>query len=128
MKTGQEALVLFYAFFWAAALSSTARYKPFDTPSMWKLDGQACKRFVVSLIVLNVLPITWFIFLYSTIASAAEGWRPIMAAAVASLSAFGFHRILHAVMASEGTYKLFYTEAQIKEVRSQAPFDQPQSF
>jgi hypothetical protein len=128
MDTGQQALVLFYAFFWAAALSVTSRYQPFDTPSMSIGDGRAWRRFIISLIVLNVLPVIWFIFLYLAIIPNKTGWVPIVAAAIASLSVFGYHRILHAFIASERMYHWFYTVEQVRDVRDRGQFTQPQTF
>jgi len=128
MDTGQQALVLFYAFFWAAALNNTGRYQPFDTPSMCIWDGRAWRRFVVSLIILNALPVVWFVFLYLKVIPNQNGWVPIVAAAVASLSVFGFHRILHAFIASEHMCHWFYTSEQIKDVHDRGKFKQPQTF
>jgi len=128
MDTGQQALVLFYAFFWAAALSVTSRYQPFDTPSMFIRNSRAWRRFVVSLIILNVLPILWFIFLYIKVIPSKNGLAPTIGAAVASLSIFGFHRILHAFIASERVYHWFYTDEEIKDVRDRGKFTQPQTF
>jgi len=128
MDTGRQALVLFYAFFWAAALSVTGRYQPFDTPSMFARDSRARLRFFVSLIVLNVIPIIWFILLYLFIIPDDGHLTSIVAAAVASLSVFGFHRILHAFIASEPMYHWFYTLDQVQEVRERGKFSQPQTF
>lgn len=128
MATGSQALVLFYAFFWAQALNVTGRYQPFDTPSMWTRDCLAWRRFFASLIVLNILPILWLLFLYWRVIPDEKGICPILAAAVASLSVFGFHRILHAFIASEQFYRCFYTGEQIKEVRDRGRFCQPQTF
>jgi hypothetical protein len=127
MDTGHQALVLFYAFFWAAAISVTVRYQPFDTPSAWVRESRAIKRLLVSLLILNILPILWFFFLYKIIPD--DNRLPsIIAAAVASLSVFGFHRILHAFIASESMYQCFYTLEQVKEVRDRGKFTQPQTF
>jgi hypothetical protein len=128
MDTGQQALVLFYAFFWAAALSATSRYQSFDTPSMYIGNRRAWRRFAVSLIILNVLPILWFILLYTKVIPGKSGLASIVAAAVASLSVFGFHRILHAFIASEQVYHWFYTEEEVVGVRDRGRFTQPQTF
>ncbi len=127
MDTGRQALVLFYAFFWAAALSVTGRYQPFDTPSAWSGDSRAIKRLIVSLVILNLLPILWFLFLYKIIPN-DDSLSSIMASAVASLSVFAFHRILHAFIASENLYRHFYTPEQVDEVREKGKFTQPQTF
>jgi hypothetical protein len=127
MDTGRQALVLFYAFFWAAALSVTGRYQPFDTPSAWSRDSRARKRLFVSLLILNVLPILWFLLLYIIIPN-DDRLTSIIAAAVASLSVFAFHRILHAFIATDKTYHRFYTLEQVNEVRDRGVFTQPQTF
>jgi hypothetical protein len=128
MDTGQQALVLFYAIFWAAAINVTGRYQPFDTPSMWAREKRAWCRFLVSLIILNILPLIWFIFLYHYIIPDNKCFTSIIAAAVASLSTFGFHRILHAFIASKRMYAWFYTSKQVREVRERGKFTQPQTF
>jgi hypothetical protein len=127
MDTGRQALVLFYAFFWAAALSVTGRYQPFDTPSAWSRDKRAVKRLLASLLILNALPILWFLLLYNIIPN-DDHLTSIIAAAIASLSVFAFHRILHAFIASEKKYHSFYTDEQVKEVRERGKFTQPQTF
>lgn len=98
---------------------------------MWGLCGRAWKRFLVSLLLLNVLPVAWFFFLYCYVVPAEAGVRPILTAAVAALSMFGFHRILHALIASDELYRYFYTDDQVARVRhrdSKDVFAQPQSF
>ena len=128
MKTGSEALILLYSLFWAAALAMTGRYQAFDAPSMWAREPRAVRRFVVGLLVLNLFPILWLTLLYRLVVPAQEGWAPIAAAAVAALSVFGFHRILHALIASDATHSRFYTADEIRAVRNRDPFTQPQTF
>ncbi|MDD5369035.1 MAG: hypothetical protein PHQ40_08120 [Anaerolineaceae bacterium] len=127
MDNGRQALVLLYALFWAAALNATGRYQPFDTSSMFIGESRAWKRFFASLIILNILPIGLLFLLYQMIPSETN-WPSIIAAAVASLSVFGFHRILHAVVASEKYFCHFFTEIQVEEVRKRGEFKQPQTF
>jgi hypothetical protein len=81
----------------------------------------------VSLLILNVLPILWFLLLYQIIPN-DDCLTTIIAAAVASLSVFAFHRILHAIIASESMYHHFYTLEQVTEVRDRGKFTQPQIF
>jgi predicted DCC family thiol-disulfide oxidoreductase YuxK len=128
MDTGQQALVFFYAIFWAAVLSTTGRYQPFDTSSMWKRNGRAWRRFIVSFLILNLLPIGWLALLYNFVIPSTKGLMPIVAAAFASLSIFGYPRILHAILASDSTYHWFFTKLQIIQVRDRGAFKQPQTF
>jgi len=127
METGRQAFVLFFAFFWAVAISLTGRYQPFDTASMWKNDQMAIRRFIVSIIILNILPILWFVIIYIIIPNDSN-ILTIIVAAISSLSAFGFHRILHAFVASDSEYSKYYTDKQIEEVRGRGEFTQDQSF
>jgi hypothetical protein len=128
MKSGSDALIFLYAFFWAAALAMTGRYQAFDTPSMWDGQGRAWRRFLAGFLVLNVLPIGWLTLLYMRVVPPREGLGPIVAAAVASLSVFAFHRLLHGLIASDLTCAWFYTHEEIQAVRDRGPFKQPQSF
>jgi len=130
MEKGPEAFVLFYAFFWAAAFSVTGRYHAFDTASVCKRDRRAICRLIVAFIILNFLPVVWFIFLYREVIPDQKGWWPMTSAAIASLSVFGFLRIFHAFVATEKRYHRFYTDCQVKEVqeRDRERFIQPQTF
>jgi hypothetical protein len=116
-------------FFWAAALSATSRYEAFDTPSLWARDRHARRRFAAALLWLNVIPIGWFFVLYRWVIPAAPSLLAAVAAAVASLSVFGFHRVLHALIATDGRWQRYYaTEQQICQVRNRGAFRQPQTF
>ena len=83
-------------------------------------------RFFVAIFILNVLPIILLLILYRYIPDGTD-WTIIVAAASASLSVFGFHRILHAFIASDKTYHLFYTKKEIDTIRSNSGFEQPQT-
>lgn len=103
--------------FWAAVLSAVSRYDPFDTAAFFSGEKRhAIPRFIASLVILNIGPIMWLWFLYTQIVPDTSGVCPVMAAAIASLSVFGFHRILHAVIATPKIYSIFYSEKNWKEV------------
>jgi hypothetical protein len=126
---GKVALGLFYIFFWTSELNTTMRYQPFDTPSMWKKDCKATLRFFVSLLILNIFPIVLFLILYSyVIPDGKMDCKTIFASAVVSLSVFGFHRILHALIASDQFWRYFYTNKQIRFVRDRGPLGQTQNY
>ena len=131
MDNGSSALVLFYSFFWAAALGVSGRYQSFQTAAMLRAGAEARRawsRFGVSLLLVNVFPIAWFLFLYNCVVPSRTGLWPIVAAAVGSFSVFGFHRILHAFIASDRRFKKYYTEDQVKQVRDLGHFKDPQTF
>jgi len=95
METGRIALIFFYGVFWATIVSAVGRYSPFNTAAFFSQEKRrhAFFRFLMSFTILNILPITWLLLLCLIIPD-TSGVRPVIAAAVASLSVFGFHRIL----------------------------------
>ena len=128
--TGKDALVLFYGIFWATTLGVIGRYRLFDTHLFFSRNKcrYAISRFIVAFIVINVAPILWFWILYSWIVSETPGALPIMSAAFASLSVFGFHRILHAIIATENFYSKFYSYEEWKAVITQWGRGGPNTF
>ena len=130
MMKGVDALIFFYGFFWALAMTGAARYEAFDTASLWLVDarGRVCRRLLWGFIVLVVLPIMWLAGLYCWVVPAAAGVCAIAIAAFASLSVFGFVRLLHALIASDSQYRNYYTECEICQVRNRGAFKQPQAF
>lgn len=125
MDNGRAALVFFYGVFWCSALGVVARYRPFDTTLFYKQGffGHAVRRFVVSFFLLTVSPIAMLSILYAYVVPDMSGVRSIIAAAAGATSVFGFHRILHAILASERTHERFYSDKAIWEdvVRKWSP-------
>lgn len=128
--TGKDALVFFYGIFWATILTIIGRYRLFDTHLLFSQNQRryAISRFIVAFIVINVAPILWFWVLYSWIVPEALGVLPTMSAAFASLSIFGFHRILHAIVASENFYSKFYSDKEWQAVMTQWGREGPNTF
>ena len=128
--TGKDALVLFYGIFWATALGVIGRYRLFETHLLFSRNKRryALFRLIVAFITINVVPILWFWILYSWIVPGTSGALPIMSAAFASLSVFGFHRILHAIIATENFHSIFYSDEEWKAVITQWGRDGPNTF
>ena len=63
----------------------------------------------------------WLWLLYTEIVPHTSGWLPVMGAAFASLSVFGFNRILHAVIATK-YHSRFYSEEEWVAVIKQQPW------
>jgi hypothetical protein len=126
METGRTALLVFYGLFWAAVISAVSRYRAFDTAAFFsRRREQSCHaiyRFTASFVILNILPILWLWLLYTEIVPHKCGWLPVMGAAFASLSVFGFNRILHATIATPTTYSRFYSYSDWKAVVEQQPW------
>lgn len=123
MFTGKEALILFWGIFWAAVLATMGKYRLFDTHLFFSRDKNrkcyAIRRSTVGFIIVDVFPILWFWGLYSHIIPEGSGAVPVMAAAFASLSVFGFNRILHSMVASEKFHSRFYSQEEWEEVIKQ---------
>ena len=129
--TGKDALVLFYGVFWAISLSKTSRYRLFETDLLFSKERRryAILRFLMGFIFIDVSTVLWFWFLYTSVLSEdAAGVFPIMAAAFASLSVFGFHRILHAVVATKNLYSKFYSDKEWDSVINQWGGEHPNTF
>lgn len=124
METGRFALIIFYSIFWAAVLGAVSRYHPFDTAAFFSRSQEkrrhAIYRFLMSFIILNIGPIMLLWFLYTRIVPDTSGVYPVIAAGLASLSVFGFHRILHAVIATQKTYSRFYFDEEWEEIIKQS--------
>ncbi len=116
MVSGSVALVFFYGIFWAGALSAIGRYHAFDTHMFFspspKSRSHARRRFVAGVVIMNIFPALWFWFLSARIVPNKPGVFPIMTAMLASLSVFGFGRILHAIIAAESSHSKFYSQEE----------------
>jgi hypothetical protein len=130
MEAGNVALILFYGVFWAAALSAAGRFRAFDTHTFFsgKTRRYAVNRFLVALFIINLCPVVWLWLLYVYIVPNEAGALPIMSAAFASLSVFGFHRILHAIIATDNFYSKFYSNEEWKAIINQWGRGGPNTF
>ena len=128
MVNGSVALVFFYGIFWAGALSAIGRYHAFDTHMFFSPSPEsrshARRRFVAGVVIMNIFPALWFWFLSARIVPDELGVFPIMTAALASLSVFGFHRILHAIIATD-CHSKFYSQKEWIAVINQWRKDDP---
>jgi hypothetical protein len=119
MFTGKDALILFYGIFLATIVSVIGKYRLFETHLLLfrnKRRRYALFRFLVAFFFLNVIPIFWIWVLYNWIVPETLGALPIIAGAFASLSVFGFNRILHAIIATEKNHSKFYSEKEWEEI------------
>ena len=63
--------------------------------------------------IIDVIPILWFLILYTFVIPNTVGPFTIMAAAFAALSVLGFARILHSVIATE-KHRNYYSDAKLQ--------------
>lgn len=115
MISGDDAFLIFIAIFWGAMLGSVGRYQPFDTAAAlfapWEelRSRVARRRFVVSTLVLNVLPLLYLMIGYMAL-KGCTGIPALLGAAVMSLGIFGCTRVLHAVLATQKTHMYFFAD------------------
>lgn len=60
MNEAQTIYTFFFALYYTHITSATVKLHPYDTPSMWLGNRKALLRFIVSNIILNLLPLLFF--------------------------------------------------------------------
>jgi hypothetical protein len=132
MNTGREALILFYGIFWATSLSMVAKYRLFYTAAFFNSDNsfrvKVRKRFLLALFVIDLLPIAWLYVLYAWIVPNKTSPWAMVSAAIASLSVFGFPRILHSLIAIPKRRSIYYSKEEWEKVEKDIPPQNPDCF
>lgn len=111
---GDDAFLIFIAIFWGVMLGSAARYQPFDTaaaffaPRRHPRRIRARRRFWISMLVLNALPLAYLYAGYLALRK-AEGISALLGAAVMALGLFGCPRVLHAIVATPAARPRYFS-------------------
>jgi len=96
MNDAQTIFTLFFGLYFATVLGLTGRLEAFDTASMFMGCGRAWLRFAVSVGLLNVLPVLYFVGVYHWLEIPScipiTFWN-MLAVLVLSLCPFGFYRL-----------------------------------
>jgi hypothetical protein len=114
----QTALLAFYAIFWGVLLPVMGKFRPFGIDGFSK-EGSAPKvknliRFGCALLILNIGPAGWFTFLLDYVLPDKK--TPIFAAAIASLSVFGFLNFGYAFFGAKPYVEWLYTKDEFDEL------------
>ena len=121
LLSGKNALILFFGVYLTVVINLIRKYRTFDIYLFFSKDqskrNRSIYRFISGFIIIDVMPILWFLVLYTFIIPNKPGPFPIMAAAFAALSILGFARILHSVIATE-KHEKFYSEEDFRIVMS----------
>ena len=121
LLSGKNALILFFGVYLTVIINLIRKYRTFDIYLFFSKDHskriRSMRRFITGFIIIDVMPILWFLVLYTFVIPNEPGPLPIMAAAFAALSILGFARILHSVIATEKHQK-FYSEDDFNTVMS----------
>jgi hypothetical protein len=119
--SGKDALILFFGVYLTAVINLIRKYRTFDIYLFFSKDkakkNRSMRRFLSGFMIIDVIPILWFLILYTFVIPNTVGPFPIMAAAFAALSVLGFTRILHSVVATE-RHKNFYSDEEFATVMS----------
>jgi hypothetical protein len=131
--SGTEALLVFYGLFWAAALVAVGRYRLFDAHAIFEPLGgyRLLRRAIVGLVVMNFVPLLWFAFVLLPIVQPLSGSSALLCAGVLAISAFGWQRLLHAVVAFRQVRRWLYRDCEWRAVESRlrdsgAPVGRPE--
>ena len=113
----QVLLTFFYAVFLGLALNSAGKMRTFATHKMF-VNRKAFLRIICSFIIINVFPVITFAYLYNSVFTldVTSSYLSIFAVVAASLSVFGFNRVLTGIIISDECYKYFYDEEEWKEI------------
>ena len=121
LLSGKDALVLFFGVYLTAVIQLIRKYRTFDIYLFFSKDKtrriRSMRRFVSGFMIIDVIPILWFLILYTFVIPNSPGPFPIMAAAFAALSVLGFARILHSVIATE-KHEKYYSNEEFADVMS----------
>jgi hypothetical protein len=126
LPLAQTIFTLFFAIFWGAIANVHARFKPFGFLGSGNNDG---KRIVLSLVLLNVLPIIYFVAVFFMLGLSTwriQGWSWAAAlktflSVLAAFGIFGFYRLEIAVI--EKWPHAFYGELELCKRRQEHPTD-----
>ncbi len=101
MNNAQTIFTIFYGVYFAAAIPLTATLRPFDTPAMYYKDRYAWIRFGCSFLILNILPLAYFVIVFgrlSKFGSFSVDFLSMVMLLILSLVGFGFYRLYFGVM------------------------------
>ena len=73
INTSQTIFTLFYAIIWGTLANVWSRWGAFSWPLMWDPQQKVVQRGVLSLIIINIVPILFFAYMFLSLANYALG-------------------------------------------------------
>lgn len=116
MNTPQTFFVFFYALYSAMAVTITGKLHPFDTPSMYKMYRRSWIRFFYSMLVLNVFPLMYFIYVYKFLSGYDDfqiSFISVFLLFLLSLVGLGFYRIYYGSMLIQYKNSYFFYDKDL---------------
>lgn len=101
MNEAQTIFTLFYALYFAVTTTLTGKFQPFDTPSWYKCKNKAGWRFLVSFVLLNIVPLGYFVLIFNWLHNIKVfmiNFGSMLVLLILSIAGFGFYRIYFGVM------------------------------
>ncbi len=101
MNPQQTIFAFLFALYFPTIVSITAKFQPFDTPSMFKGKGRAWLRFVVSMLMINIVPGGYFVLIYNWLGAlkvASINFWSMTILILLSIAGFGLYRIYFGMM------------------------------
>lgn len=131
MNTAQTIFTIFYGVYFAAVVGLTGPLAPFDTPGMSKWKGKAWLRFIVAFLLINVVPLGYFMLVYSwleALSSPTITFGKLFILLLLSLSGFAFYRIYWGLMVWKKNNKyIFYQGGHLPNALTDKIDDHPSS-
>jgi hypothetical protein len=119
MNGWQTVFTFFYALYFAVFTTTTGKLHPFDTASMWNGNWHAWLRTLVSVIVLNIIPLFYFYFIFTRLAiwtGTPDNFWNLILLFFLSLSGMGFYRMFYGLMLiKKGNEYFFYDFKQYSQ-------------
>lgn len=98
----QVLFIVLFGIYFATSVSTVGKFHPFDTTASAMRDWRALLRCVLALVLLDLLPFAYFIWVLTVIpadsADFVTDWRSALAVLFASLGVFGIYRLFVSVM------------------------------
>ena len=108
LNIAQEIFSFFFAIFYGIMIETTGWLHPFSTHEALKqgIKSKASKRFIVSISLLNLIPLLYFVIVLNHLSFVAiqfpvdnlVGYLKILSVVLLTLSIFGFYRIYVGLM------------------------------
>ncbi|MGA2308947.1 MAG: hypothetical protein ABSG57_05300 [Candidatus Bathyarchaeia archaeon] len=126
----REVFTLFFAIFYGTTVAQTGWLHPFSTHEAWSFGvrSPAFKRLIVSVVLLNFLPLAYFSFLYVELGMVSvttnvdlANLAEIFLIALLSLAPFGFSRIYAGVVVYGNA--CLYDPKEYRRIRKKRIYD-----
>lgn len=120
LNVPQQLFAIFFAIFWGTSSNVWPRWKPFQWPLIFR-SGRVFARVALSVVVLNLLPLAFFIWALRSLAgkvpaSAFDTFGSacctVLPAVVPAFAVFGFYRLWLSIVEARTTWFYYRDDAE----------------